>query len=123
MRLLKTHLLTFTRTADGDGYLDPETRQWVSGEDTSEVIAQGSLQPFRGRTREYQENGLRQSDLKVFYTPTLLRSVNEYTMQEADEVTLDGITYIVVSTENWRIPGSSIGHYRVLLGQKDKLGG
>jgi hypothetical protein len=120
MRLLNTHELEFVSDDEGDGYLDPETREWIRDETPNVFKVKGSLQPFTGKTRELQVQGLKSVDVRVFYTKSKLKTVEEYGEASADTTKINGIPYIVNNVEDWTGVSRRIDHYRAILIKMDK---
>lgn len=119
-RLFSTHTVTFTRQT-GDGYHDEVSGDWVSVTDPS-FDATGSLQPYRsGYEQVILPEGVNDSDAKIFYTKTEIRTANKTAGTLADTATINSEEYEVFSSEDWTGFGSAAGHYRGILILKKRV--
>lgn len=119
-RLLQKNTLTFTRKTTNGTYDD--SGNWVEGVDEPSFNVKGSLQPFeRGNSREDLPEGVSANDIRVFYTATELKTIEEYNNQESDSTTINGIEYICYFAEDWFTPAYRLSHYKVFLIKKDKI--
>lgn len=111
--------LTITRD-DGDGYYD-DSGQWSEGSvSTFDVI--GSLQPYReGSAQRTLPEGLKSYDSQVYFTQSLLRTVNEFGETKADTAVIDSLTYVALFAKNYSRSGLIPSHYEVVFVKQDKL--
>lgn len=83
------------------GHRDAATGRWVDGE-AADTPFTGSIQPVGRKDREALPEGLRTTVERMVYTdPGTLRTVNQLTGEEADQVIHDGIVYDVVHVDTW----------------------
>ena len=113
--------LTFTRTAAG--YY--EGRNWIQGATTS-IKAVGSLQPINRRTfqinstliKEVERRGASSSDVRIYYTKTLLTPSDSFESTDGDLTEINGVPYEVVMANPWVGLDSDLEHYEVFLIRK-----
>ena len=119
LTLFNTHTLSFERKGT-DGYYDDDGN-WVEGTAGQPLEVRGGLQPFRqGKTTVDTPNGVTAKDMRLFYTKTKLRTIDEYTLEEADRTTIDAIPYRVWHIESWQL-GLPASHYKTYLIREDKM--
>ena len=118
--LLDQLTLTISRDAAEGYWLDGEW-QAPAGDDPFDINC--SIQPFgtKGESRLILPAGLTSSDAQVVFTRTLIRTVSQFSQDEADTTIIDGNEYIAFQVKNWaRHSALMIAHYEVLFVRKDK---
>lgn len=114
--LLQTHSITFSRPSSGY-YVDGE---WVDGAITT-IPSTGSLQPYKqGKVSLIPPEGLRTTDLRLYYTKTLLRTADEFQDITADYCVIGGRQFQVFDFEDWSGYGLETDHYKYLLVAADQ---
>lgn len=113
-----THTMTLTRRTPGE-YVNGRYDRGVS--DTSSVI--GSVQPLKPNEILMVEEGRRSRAAFKVYTDTELRTANEKEGLDADILTVEGFNFEVHQVERWRLPGSTIEHFKATLLKIDGEGG
>ena len=126
IKLLGKNTLTFLRDDDTSKGYYAATGSWVAASKTT-ITAKGSLQPLKGDggglRRSLEEHGYFSTDILVFYTPTKVRTVDQFGKTGADTTTVDGFTYDAFSVKNWTTAGLGADHYKILLVRQDIGGG
>jgi hypothetical protein len=123
LRLLSTHNLQVLRKVTGTGYIDQETRLWVSGTYDETINLTCGLQPLSGKNRKLLPEGVSATDSKLVFSREALRTAEEHLEQESDVVIVAGINYEVISVEDWTGYGLKSDHYKSIITRKDRLGG
>lgn len=114
----KTHTLTLTRRTPGE-YVDGRFEKGV--QDVSQI--DGSVQPLRPNEILLVEEGRRSRAAFKVYTTAELRTGNEKDGLDADIVTFEGFNFEVHQVERWRLPGSTLEHFKATLIKVDGEGG
>ena len=96
--LLSQVSVTRTRYAAGSRGSDG---RWVEGATTDTTIQCSWQQPTRAQV-EILTEGQRQRDPRRVLTTSDLRAASQHDGTSADELTLDGVVYIVQSVAHWR---------------------
>lgn len=119
-RLLKTHSLVVTRKSPTGEYNDDG--DWVDGTTLDPFTVKGSLQPFRqGKSKVELPDGVRQQDVRLFYTKAILTTSDEILNQEADTTLIDGIPYECWYVEPWVGNSLMTDHHKVFWVREDRL--
>ena len=115
---LESHTVTLRRYLEGE---------WVDGVyengPVTESTITGSLQPLRPNEMQLLPEGRRTSQAMKLYTTDEIRTANEETNMQADEVEVDELIFEVFSVEKWTLPGSDNAHYKSILLKKNDEGG
>ncbi len=117
--LWATDELTFTEEDPSSGYYDTH-RNWVSGT-TTEVVAEGSLQPFKttNTQRLVLPSGIKDEDARIFYSKVSdLKAAEDFTMQLASTAVVDGRVFFIDQKGDWSRIGTYLKHYAYLLIKK-----
>lgn len=94
--------------------------QIISEGEPEEIRTIGALQPLRlGDVSVFVPEGLKPSDVKVYYTKTLLRPANVYDNTPPDTVTIKGEEYFVSDVGDWTTNLSRLAHYKAILIRKE----
>jgi hypothetical protein len=140
-RLLRKNSLIFKRKAkEGDGLWDDngiwvdaefwqdgqpgywtDTGDWVNGDDVL-IPTKGNLQPFKqGKERIDLPEGIRSSEVKIYYTTTKLETADDHENGLPDETIIDNVVYEVYDVEDWDTPAYRSKNYKVFLVRGDKM--
>lgn len=119
--LLNTSTLTFSRPSSGDSYDDDGNAVEVT---SNTFTAKGSLQPVNGgKLRSVLPEGVTASSGFVFYTKTLIRTVDQFTKLDSDTACINGRTFISFSTGDWSNFSLVPTHYKIVLIREDQAVG
>ena len=103
IKLLQKNALQFRRIGDDldKGYYD-KSGQYVSATTVTLIDAVGNLQPWTPYNNQLVlPEGTREQDLRIYYTKTELRVVDQYENLPADETTIDGDNWTVFTKQPW----------------------
>ena len=76
-----------------------------------------SVQPIKGREREFLPEGFNQRHVVRLYTETKLLLTDEKTRQRADLLTIDGEEFEVIMVETHK--GLGLDHFKVYAARRD----
>ena len=85
---------------------------WTQGS-SSTLNFTASVQPLSGKDKESLPEGFREKAGYKLYTDTEMKTVDEKNGISADQVTIDGLLYEVVTVGVWQ--NSIINHYKVIV--------
>lgn len=121
-RTTYTDTLQITRRVAGSSTIDPTTRLPVKGITEPPFDIEASVQPYRKGDADIQlPEGIRSEDVYIIRTPTKLLATIEQLEQEADETTIDGLSYKCYTVLNWSRRNSTTAHYEAMFIRKDLL--
>lgn len=121
LKLLQTHTITFTRHgSDSDKPYINEYGESVAPSGTSEIVTQGSLQPFSKKNNRLSlPEGTREEDFWVYYTDALLtpelRTTEQFDNNLPDTCTIDGKIYKVLRKGDWSGYKLTVDNYEYYL--------
>jgi hypothetical protein len=119
-RLLNRSKLKIDRKASGEGYfLDGK---WVEPTTSKDFNIRCNIQPL-GTAKEQRlilPTGFISQAAQVVLTKTPLRTVDQFSVEEADKTTIDGRKYVAMTVENWSRSGTKAAHYQVLFTRRDQ---
>ena len=116
----------FIRNRSEGGYYDLDGK-WIDG-DVVSVDIRGSLQPMGGLAQEIQRvlpEGIRMDDVRVLYTRSEVRTGNDRTGTEADDILYSNIltgrdeVYEVFRVDPW-VALHRLSHFKAYVFLKDK---
>lgn len=112
-RLMKAQTYPLVRI-DTQGYVD-SNGDWVEGTDDTvpQETVQGNLQPIVGRDMKLLPEGFKATDVRVFYTQTKLKTVDDVGKTWADYILVDGRRYQAQTVEPWY--GIYNSHYKIIM--------
>ena len=117
MSLFSSYTLTVkrpTKTETQGKYIDG---RWVEGEIDNvanpNFTITTSVQPAKGRELELLPEGLRTREVYKIYPATELKSVDQFSEQEADIVIFNNEDYKVQRLEKWQ--NNLINHYKAFI--------
>ncbi len=117
MRLMNTHSVVFTRT--GTPTEKPRfnsTGRAVHPDETSEITATGSLQPYSTMNNRLPlPEGVREEDCRIFYSKDDLRTVEQFNNNLADKAEIEGKWYKVMRKGPWQGFKTRVDHYEYYL--------
>lgn len=119
LRILNKIPLVIKRPLE-EGYY--QGGKWFESVDGSFDI-RCSIQPFRlGNTQTVLPEGVTANDAVFVFTQTEIRTVNQFSLTEADTTEIDSREYVAFNVENWsRHSGLTPNHFKVVFIRKDKL--
>lgn len=86
------------------------------------ITIRANVQPPTGQVMKLLDSGFKRTDVRVLYTATQLRSVNEDTDTEPDYVIIDGYEFQVQDVEPWQ-SGLNLNHYKYIVAKVEKSEG
>lgn len=121
-KFMRETSLEFFSKQNLEQYITYEGDVAYRGEE-EKFIAEGSLQPMdKGISKKILEEGIKAQDVKVFMTHVAIKTVNQFSMKQADYTFIDGIEYVAFNEADWNLlKGSQIAHYSIILVRRDKI--
>lgn len=119
MRLINQLKLVINRGSVGEGYY--QDGEWVNSSSVESINIRCSIQPF-GTAKEHRivaPAGFTARDAQVVFTKTKLKTVDQFSVAEADRATIDNHEYIAKTVENWSRHNIRSSHYQVLFVRRD----
>lgn len=108
------------RPSPTGGYFD-DYGKWIPAAD-EKVTVSGNLQPYPNSPTEQDvlPDGLKASDAKLFYTQDTIKTVNQYSKEEADKLIIDNEVYIAMEVLNHSSHKQlTLWHYRIMFVRRD----
>lgn len=119
MRLLKTERFQVLRASSGNEGFDDGNGNWIDADQTTnQFFTDGSIQPVSSQDIRLLPDAFKSTAVYKIFTPTKLRSVNQFGATQADSIIIDDETYQVQIVERWRQLRQM--HYKVFVGRTEK---
>lgn len=101
------------------GHYD-ESGEWIEGGYRANNVLYCCIQPdFSGNTRIIEQMGVRSEDCLTVHTRQKLKTSNEITGEQADQIVYNGAVYEVAQVKYWSAI-RRLSHYQVLAVRQDK---
>lgn len=106
---------------DGDsGY--HRDGKWISTASTTTIPIKCSIQPYSTAKQERMilPSGFISKDAQVIFTKTQLKTVDQFSVSEADRTFIDGLEYVAMSVKDWSRLNIRSAHYEVLFVRREQ---
>lgn len=115
-------LLTITHRASSFSRATRKSEITITG--TTDIEA--NVQPYfdkMGKEAKAENYGLCSDDMRTVYTPTKVKTSDQFTLELADTAEIDGYTFVAMLVQS-RVHNNGalrLSHYEVLFARKDKV--
>lgn len=119
MRLLNRHKVLILRNAL-KGHYDLNG-DWVDNSEPIEMHVIGNVQPYlKSNTQVKLPDGIREDDVRIFYTRAVLQTANKKNGTMADKMVYKGTHYEAFTVFDWGGQGR-LEHHAVVFIKEDKM--